>query len=486
MERPERPRSLVGKLLGLLAVCAVVASVIATLAATNRLGGPSAGAGGSATSLIGSPRIISTLTAAHMLCPTSAAFSSDGSRLAVIGTSAACYGTQSSTTLDESHELAIFDGHSATLLRIVQLDPLVDRSYGSVDNQVSVLPGVAHLDPLADRMPLSTPNEERIRAIRYVGLGWAPDGKRIAVAYTAFDSASELTFSHVVDFGLLLIAADTGAAQPIRPYDAGFLGTSPVYPVWNLAKNVSMLPLAPQPGLTYNWSADGRLEPLPALGSTPLNQLPVSAGARYPVGNPDGDSTFTIWQPGILMGSGTAQLGNGRDAFVTAFPTWSSSGTYVTMMVGGVAVPGPGTANTNATAPVGPPAYPMPAMLPGVPARDAAMTAVIAQVGASGWALVAWSPNGNYLASINCQDAAGPTLEIRDTGTGSLVGSAPVPLGPVDAGCSDLGGGEDLGDYPNPSLWMQWSPEGSQVLVTDQRSGNLLLWSVRPPVLLGA
>lgn len=466
MERPERPRSLVAKLLGLLVVSAVVASVIGTLAATGRLGGASGGASGSAASLIGTPRIVSTLTAAQMLCPTSATFSPDGSRLAIIGTFAACYTTGPSSSLDESHELAIFDSDDATLLRLVPLDPLVGRE------------------------PLSTPHEERIRALRYVGLGWSPDGKRVAVAYTALDSASDLTFSHVIDTGLLLIAADTGAVQATIQGDAGFFvasaGSYVGFPVWNVATNAWMSPLAPRSGLTYTWSADGRLDPLDALGATPLSQLPVSAGARYPVGNPDGDSTFSIWQPGILIGAGTANLGNNSDAFVTAFPTWSSSGAYTTIMVSGVAIPGPSTSGADTTAPVGLPAYPMPVMLPRVPARDAAMTAVAAQVGASGWALLAWNPNGSDLASINCQGAARPTLQIRDTGTGNIIGSAQVPVGQVDTGCRDLSGGEDLGDYPNPSLWMQWSPDGSQVLVTDQRSGSLILWSVQQPGPQGA
>lgn len=468
MERPERPRSLVAKLFGVLVVAAVVASVIGTLAATGRLGAASRGAGGSNVSLIGTPRVVSTLAAAQILCPTSASFSPDGSRLAVIGTSATCYSTHLSSSLDVTHELAIFDGHYATLLRVIPLDPLVGRERQS------------------------TPNEERIRALRYVGLGWTPDGKRVAVAYTAFDSASDTTFSHVIDTGLLLIAADAGAVQATIQGDAGFFGTSPIFPVWNVAtKTVVAPPRAPRPGLTYTWSADGRLDPLNALGSMPLSQLPVSAGARYPVGNPDGDSTFSIWQPGILIGAGTANVGYGSDAFVTAFPTWSSSGTYTTIMVGGVAVPGASAAGTDATAPVGLPPYPMPTALPRVPARDAAMTEVAAQVGTSGWALLAWNPNGSYLASITCQNenADGSTLstlQIRDTHTGTSLASVPVPLGRADSGCSDLSGGEDLGNYPNPSLWMQWSPDGSQVLVTDQRSNSLIVWSVQQPAPSGA
>lgn len=456
MQRQERPRSPVAMLLGPLVVVVVVASVIGTLAATGRF---SAGNGGAAgAGVLGAPITLSTLSTAQLLCPSSAGFSPDGSELAIIGSTNSCHTVPYGLQSFNAHVLALYDAHLGTLQRTVPLDALLGY------------------DPYAPRA------EQRIQAVRYIGLGWSPAGKDVAVVYATFDSASDITFEHIVDSGLLLIDTTTGRPAAVKG-DAGFFSPTGVYsgyPVWNLGQRVVSPPASPVSGLTYTWTAGGALRPMIPLDGRRLSVLPVSAGAKYPVGDPDGDSTFTVWQPGVLLGSGIVTVGHGRDAFVTAFPSWSVNGTFTTMMLAGAAVPGAGPGQSSATAPnnAALPTVPLPAILPSVPARDAALTSVAAEIGAADWALVAWNPAGSVLASIDCGATGSPTVEVRDTGTGNVLGTAHVPLPAGDAGCREYNAPESLGDYPNPDMTLSWSPDGHTLLVSDERASTLALWQV--------
>lgn len=458
MQRQERPRSPVAMLLGSLAVVVVVASVIWTLAATGRFSGGRAGADGGD---LGSPVVVSTLRTAQLLCPSSAAFSPDGGELAVIGSANSCHSAQYGRSNFNPHELALFDAHLGTLQRTIPLDPLVGY------------------DPYAPRAA------QQIQAVHYVGLGWAPAGKSFAVAYSTFDSASDTSFDHLVDSGLLLIDTTTGSPAVVDG-NAGFFnaptGGYAGYPVWNLSQHVVSPPFTPTAGLTYTWMPNGSVRaivPLDEHGT--LRQLPVSAGANYPIGDPQGDSTFTVWQPGVLLGSALVNVGNGRDAFVTAFPSWSVNGAFATMMLAGVAIPGAVSGQSSATSAgdAAPPVFPLPEVLPRVPARDAALTSVTAELGATDWALVAWNPAGSLLASIDCGAPHGLTLEVRDTSTGNITGSAKVDLPADEHGCRDFNAPEDLGDFPNPDMTLGWSPDGRTLLVSDERAGTLTLWRVQ-------
>lgn len=458
MQRQERPRNPVAMLLGSLAVVVVVASVVGTLAATGRFGAGHVGAGGG---VLSSSVTISTLHAASLLCPSSAAFSPDGAEFAVIGSSNSCHSHPFGTPSFTPHVLALFDAHLGTLQRTIQLDPLV---------------GYDQYAPHA---------AEPIRAVRYIGLGWAPTGKRLAIIYASFDSASDTSFDHVVDAGLLVVDSTTGAPV-VSSGNSGFF-TAPTggysgYPVWNLSQHVASPPFAPAAGLTYTWMTNGEVRAIVPLDSrTTLSQLPVSAGAKYPIGDPASDSTFTIWQPGVLLGASLANAGNGRDAFVTAFPSWSLDGTFATMILAGVAIPSaPAGQSAGEDAASGtPPVFPQPVVLPRVPARDAALASVATNLAASDWALVAWNPAGTLLASIVCSDPHGPTLEVRETSTGNVVGTVQVALPAGEYGCRDFNAPEDLGDYPNPDMTLRWSPDGRMLLVSDERAATLDIWQVQ-------
>lgn len=459
MEGREQSRNALSRLLSAALVVAVVIGVTFTLLATQQRGQPGPGA---QPTLAGVPVRISTGVAAAIRCPSAAAFSPDGTRIAVIGAALTCDDAENASTL-VPHLLALFDTQSGTLLESIALDPLVGaRDYAS-------------------RQP------HGVRAARYVALGWSPDGRHVGMVYGIFDAASRIEPDDLLDSGFLLVDTLTYTGTVIHG-DAGFFAapTSSYagLPVWDLAHRTVSAPEVSTPSLAYAWSPSGQAEAISPLGAAPLKQLPVTAGPRYPVGNPDGDATYTIWQTGVVMGPEAVPSGSdvtpGDGAFVSWYPAWSPKGTTATLMVTGVALPALADAADESSQPGGSPDIPMPQSMTRVPARDAALRAVQQEIGAAGWAVVAWNPAGTVLASVTCTAGQDETLRLRASDTGAEVSTDPLPLGAGDPGCRGSGR-EYGGDYPNPNLWLQWSADGSHLLVNDQAAGMVDVWSVRRP-----
>ncbi|HEX6800016.1 MAG TPA: hypothetical protein VF116_20055 [Ktedonobacterales bacterium] len=459
-ESGERPRSLAAKLGTLLLISALIAGVFAMLAARSQAGSPVPAAAASPGVLAGQVSINTTL--AEIYCPTQAFFSPDGTTIAVLGATFTCRDTNNAASL-VGHELAFYDRVTGTLDRALALDPLI---------------GVDDHTPARWQM---------VRAVRYVALGWSPDGARIALAYATFDSPRSILPDDLVDTGLLLLDAKTLDGHVIHG-DAGFFAASTStyggLPVWNLKSEGVSPPVQAPAGLAYAWSANGLPEAiLPLTAGGTLSKLPLTAGSRYPVGNPDGDATYTIWQSGMLLGPRATRSVPGlqptQDALVTIFPAWSPDGTYATLMVAGVALPLPAAVPPAAATP-GPtgPILPAPQTLSQVPARDAALQAVQRDIGQQGWALVGWNPAGTELASVVC-GTTGETLRMRTTESGNIAGELPVPLAAGDPGCAVGVSGEQVGDYPSPNQWLQWAQDGNALLLTDQTAGTVTVWNVR-------
>jgi hypothetical protein len=207
--------------------------------------------------------------------------------------------------------------------------------------------------------------------------------------------------------------------------------------------------------------------------------LPIAAGPRYPIGNPGSDSTFTIWQPGVILGSSSSVS---AAIFTTVFATWSPDGQYVTLMTAGAQLPLALTSaqsQKTAKGQGGEFVYPTPLAMPSVPARDVALAAVQRSAGPRGWALVAWNPAGTLLASVNCQAPGNDELHIRATDSGIIQGSAAIPLPGDDTGCDNLSAGASA--YPAQPMMVLWSPDGGRVMVCDQKAATLTIWPVAQP-----
>lgn len=445
-ERRQRPLLNVGTvLLGILLIIAAIGTLV-SVGRTNRVGGTATGVRGS----LGAPLHISTLEQGAINCPYGAAFSPDGAHVAILGSQSTC---ASSTSTLTPHIAAIYDTHSGVMTLYVRLEKLLG---------------------INTSLPL---DQQRIRVMNYFSLGWSPDGSHLAIIFTAFNSSDIFTPDTVEDSGLIIMDTEHGMAQVFHG-DSGFFalpGTETGgFPIWNVGTGAEIPAYSPEPGLAYAWSAHGVPYAIVKARGI-IHQLPITAGPRYPVGNPSGNSTFTIWQPGVILGSAN---NTSAATFTTVFATWSPDGKYVTLMTAGAQLPLAQTAtsqNANASS-GGVIAYPTPSVLASAPARDAALTAVQRRAGTRGWALVAWNPSGTLLASINCHTSNDETLEIRATDSAIIQGSAAIPLANDDTGCRNLSSGAAA--FPAQPLMLLWSPSGDRVMVSDQKAGMLTIWPV--------
>jgi hypothetical protein len=468
----EPARNRAGMLFAFLAMAIVVASVIGTLAATGRFSGHIAT--GSKPGVLQDALRIDTVRTAHIYCPSSPSFSPDGTRLAVLGTGEPCTDPAATLPRKGQHELAIYSVATGQLQSIFELDHYF-------------LPNTI---PECSYVP--------VHSLQFTGLGWSPDGLQFGILYAAFqyatfDIPNALSPDSESCSGLLLLSVNPGTAVAAEfiDGDAGFFdapsNTYSGYPIWNVLQQRN-IPLATvTPSLVYGWTQNGYPQSVWPLTGQLVSQLTI-AGPGYPVGNPSTDSTYTLWQPGLVAGpqvfAGGAAASSGDYVFVAQFPTWiPPSGQVVTMIVAGVQLPSPQVQYPAPTAPTpssptAVPLVPLPPSLTQVPARDAALVAVQKEIGEDGWAMTAWNDEGSILAAIDCSSPQTERLELRETGAGALVGTAALELGVGDAGCQVFNFSQALGDYPNPNLSLQWSPDGTHILLSDQTANLLTLWRV--------
>lgn len=439
-------------LLGILLLIAASGALI-SVGRSGRVGGGASGVRGS----LGAPLIIATTQQGAIYCPYGASFSPDGEYVAVLGIQGACPDGLVSTA---PHVAAIYDAHTGVMSLYVELDKLLNHGVNGASESAT---------------------QQQMWATSYYSLGWSPDGKHLAIVYTAFNSTDVLTQETEADAGLILLDTEHGSIRMLYG-DSGFFalpGTSGGgFPIWNVTTGAETPAFSPDPGLAYAWNAHGAPYPI-VKAQGRLDQLPISAGPRYPIGSPSADSTFTIWQPGVILGSSSSF---GAAIFTSVFPTWSPDGKYVTLMTAGAQLPlAQSSAQTQKTArgPSGVFSYPTPTAMPAVPARDAALAAVQRSVGPRGWAMVAWNPEGTLLASVNCQAPGNDQLNIRATDSGIIQGGAELPLPNGDSSCSDLSSGASA--YPAQPMMVLWSPSGDQVMVCDQYAATLTIWPVSQP-----
>jgi WD40 repeat protein len=195
--------------------------------------------------------------------------------------------------------------------------------------------------------------------------------------------------------------------------------------------------------LAYRWSAGGTLLPEGVLSQDRVPPVPPFA----PVGNPDGDAAFTLWQPGELAPASAPPT---LYAFGPNISAWSPDGRYIIvgLNLGGILVP------------VG---QPLPnrqgldlqhyGTLPFVPIRDVAL-----QVASQ---YLSWRPDGRVLAAYG-SEASGTAMVLYDCATGRRLATLPLPQTPV----SLLG----------IEAAVRWSPDGSRLVLSSAQWGPVVLW----------
>ncbi len=247
------------------------------------------------------PSFLSTIPVPQqdgLTCLMDATWSPDSKRLAVLGYSQDC--PQGS----RSYQLGlvnVYDAHSVKLL-------------------VQVRPDGAILSML--RKQFSGAREKPV--IIYDSVLWSPDGRQMALTFIAHfwpDQAAPI-FA-----GMLLMRENGRQTVFLRQELEQELEES--YLVWDLERGVPAVvnygyrpnpspffTVNIPPALTYHWGTNGMLVPEISSASAGL-----SASLLGPVGNPDGDASFTLWQPGSA--GRTIELGNGPVHFPGVY-TWNT------------------------------------------------------------------------------------------------------------------------------------------------------------------
>jgi WD40 repeat protein len=283
--------------------------------------------------------------------------------------------------------------------------------------------------------------------ISYEHVIWSPDGHQLAVT---FELAAQEPSVH----GVVLMNSDGESAQVLLHHQ--HLSTR-VYDEWDLDQVASTSPSAPAlkplpPAVAYHWGGNGTLVPDNVLTHATLSTAPPLPPG--PVGNPDGNPWFTIWQPGVAHSMSLVDSSNVYSMYTwsTDFAAWSPDGRY---LVDGIGVSGL----------LQPPGQPFPSrkalvasgleQAPLLPIHDAVLLSVITSATS-----LAWSPNGRVLAAYS----TGNIVTLYECANGHKLATlhvhttSPAPLA--------------------HAVVLRWSPNGAYLLLSSVPWGLISLWSV--------
>jgi hypothetical protein len=337
-------------------------------------------------------------------CLRDAAWSPDSHFIAVLG-----YQQNCSPDLYVPGLVNLYEAHTGTLLTQVHPDGAILQAL----NQ----PLTAPPQQAFSHGPSRSTGDASWLAIHYVHVIWSPDSQRLAFTFTLAAQSSVMN-------GVVLMSR--GGAHP-QVWFQHQNPTAPSYAEWDAEQRRSMAstPVPLPPALAYHWGTHGTLLPkeLPPATSGPAT---LSLG---PIGNPDGDYWFTIWQSALMHvilftdASGSYSISTWRSSFAA----WSPDGRY---LVEGLGLPG-------LLAPADRP-FPGRKVLhafnvdqaPILPMRDAAMDEVVENAGIDDTDTVltlAWSPNGRLLAAYQ----VGNTVALYNCSNGHKLASFAFPGKPA-------------------------------------------------------
>jgi WD40-like Beta Propeller Repeat len=374
-----------------------------------------------------------------LACLVDAAWSPDGTHIAVVGYRQGC--------ATSAGVLTLYNGRSGALLQQLQPDSAI------VATLRPTTPPGASPDAVGTRLGRSLPPLN----IAYGQVLWSPTASRLALIFYLWEPGQNAFAQQ----GVLLVDTDGGHAQVLtQPQGAD----SQFFREWDLVRGVPRLLSANQQAnflpaaFGYRWTANGSLVPvIPLLSPSSL----VPAPPRGPVGNPDGSASFTIWQPATLP---RVSLQQDPAVYVlyTDFTAWSPDGRYLIYDAaeGAILVP-PGHAPPSRTM-LDPYHF---AQAPFLPMRDAGLeqaTRQIAQDAAP--PVVAWRPDGRMLAvyTPGVLGSAADRVTLYDCGSGRQLAMLPLPGAPVG-----LAGGPDQ---------LLWAPDGQRLLLSSSTWGIVTLW----------
>jgi WD40 repeat protein len=364
-------------------------------------------------------------------CPSQATWSPDSLSLAVLGYTQPC--------AQDDYVPARIDLYAVSpMRRVASWQP-----DGAILGALLHPPGVSpRLGFWAVRKPISGMPQKysAVPPIRYLQLLWSPDGRQLAVSFGA--ATRVMTYA-----GILLADLEGGHARVLLSPEPWQIDPTQWAPLqWNLQSGGAVNLNTSAPALTYAWSARDTLMP---VASVPVPGR-RSAYNALPPGNPAGDHTFSIWQPGHPAMLSLMHM-PGVYLWSSSFASWSPDGRFLitNFAVAGLMEP-PGRA------------FPAPAALHTlgvksvvhVPAHDRALLVAAAQA-----RTVAWNPTGTQLAVY---DLSG-FVDLYDCQTGrQLRLLKPTVTRPLSGSAVQL----------------IWSPDGQFLLLSSAQWGVVTLWGV--------
>ncbi len=336
----------------------------------------------------------------------------------------------------------LYDAHSSQLLRQLHPDDAIVRGLS------------ASLSPLVrqavQKILPDSPVGGGLPVIDYEHVTWSPDGQRLAFT---FGIAAQQPSVH----GVVLMDKDGGSVQVLLQQQPA---SGPLHTEWDLSRALSIvfststsaLALQPfPPALAYHWGANGTLVPEMPLSTLSLPAVPSSQPGS--IGNPDGDASFTIWQPGsahVISLEDTSRVST-MYTWNTDFAAWSPDGRYLIDGIGLTGLlqpPGQLFPSHKALVALGLNQAPL------LPIHDGALLMVVERATA-----LAWSPDGRILAAYT----AGNIINLYDCVNGHKLASLLVQT-----------------KYPAPAaqaIIMRWSSDGSHLLLSSVAWGLMSIWS---------
>jgi hypothetical protein len=414
-------------------------------------------------------------------CLVDAAWSPQDTRIALLGDKHAPYCPAASSG-HKAGIVLVYDATSGTLLATVHPDDGIVRAIEAFAQQMA--PKMA---------PTSTPPSaaQIAAAIAYEHVLWSPDGRQLALTFSLAVTSIGLNL-FLPDGepenlqGVLLLETNGAHSQVIlQPESAYAYATVAVE--WDLhAGTIVATAAAPSsyptfgmlmPAVAYRWQTETGAMPTPM--PTPVAATVLSTAAPPPVpplgpvGNPDGGSSFTVWQPAVV--TGIAQ--SGPDGQLTHLPgvyelsasfmAWSPDGRYLLDTVipeGVLELPDAPTPTQDQLS-----AYGIDG-LPQLPLRDVGLAQALRAVNPvnSLGASIAWRPDGRVLAAYAPANVfAVPRVTVYDCATGrQLTALLPPALGATSVATPLMG----------QVTLLRWSPDGTHLLLYALPLGQVVLW----------
>lgn len=368
-----------------------------------------------------------------LFCATQFAWSPDSTLLAVVGNGVNCSGAAS--------------GRTPGLILIY------DRS-GKLRQKLQPDTAVLAQPAIAQKVAANSAAGGTIDTLTYDNLTWTPDSQALLMTFDLELQANPSEGSVTGAQGVQRL----GVTDPSRTkvwLDANTSHVTAAIERWDLTTGASSFVPDPAKAPTYQWGSDGML-------------APGGATSGQTVGTPDGGRTFTVWQPGSLLFATKSDKATENTTVLTQDIAWLSYTSplspdgryyYPTLICVGSVVP-PSTQRAAANEPVLQP-------------HDRALVTLAQQMMRSSspsqntHILIAWRPDGHYLAALTpdagASNPAAFSISIYDTASGKLVKQVTPDFTGLHAG-------------PAGNVALQWSPDGSRLLLVDNIYGALTVW----------